>query len=58
MDEVAESRTVIHKPEEKNVMNTKQAIEIDPLITPLQGETTPDPNGDTPPNPDTGPPKG
>lgn len=40
-------------------MNMTQATsENDPATMPIQGQTEPDPNGDTPPNPDTGPPKG
>lgn len=38
-------------------MDTKQAtVETDPATLPLQGD--PDPFGDTPPDPDPGPPKG
>jgi hypothetical protein len=49
---------MIHKREE-NAMNTTQfSSENDPVTVPLQGTTEPDPNGDTPPNPDPGPPKG
>lgn len=39
-------------------MNTTQVTSEDPTTRPIQGQTEPDPNGDIPPNPDTGPPKG
>ena len=38
---------------------TQAVGEAEPLMTPLRGgDITPDPTGDTPPDPDPGPPKG